>query len=71
MLLSQTPYHANSFEKNKINNLLLSLIVDTNMPLSIVDRPAFKNYSNGLNARYKTPCRQTIRNTILPQKVFF
>ncbi len=71
MLLSQTPYHNNSVERNKLLNLVLELIVDMNLPISIVDHPSFVKLTNGLNNRFKLPCRQTMRKTVIPQKVLF
>jgi hypothetical protein len=69
LLLSQTPYQNNSVERNKLLRLLLKLIVDMNLPISIVDHPSFIKYTSGLNNRFRIPCRQTIRNTVIPQKV--
>jgi len=70
MLLSQTPYASNSVERSKLLSLLLQLVVDMNLPISTVDHPAFIKYSAGLNNRFRIPCRQTMRSTVIPQKVF-
>lgn len=69
MLLSQTPYHIHSVERNKMVYLLLQLVVDMNLPISMVDHPSFVKYSSGLNNRFKIPCRQTMTKTVIPQKV--
>ena len=71
LLLSNTPYHTNSAEKCKLVGLLLDLIVDMNLPVSIVDHPALVRYSSSMNNRFRIPCRQTYTNTIIPQKVCF
>lgn len=68
LLLSNTPYHSNSVEKNKLINSLLDLIVEVNLPISIVDHPALVKYTSHLNNRFRIPCRQTYTNTIIPQK---
>ena len=69
MLLSNTPYHANSVEKNKLIGLLLDMIVDLNLPISTVDQPTLVKYTSQLNNRFRIPCRQTYTKTIIPQKV--
>lgn len=69
LLLSHTPYASNSVERSKLNSLLLQLVVDMNLPISTVDHPAFIKYSAGLNNRFRIPCRQTMRSTVIPQKV--
>jgi hypothetical protein len=68
MLLSNTPYHNNSVEKNKLISSLLDLIVEMNLPISIVDHPAMVRYTSNLNNRFRIPCRQTYTNTIIPQR---
>ncbi len=69
LLLSNTPYHNNSVEKNKLINSLLDLIVEINLSISIVDHSALVKYTSHLNNRFRIPCRQTYTNTIIPQKV--
>ncbi len=69
LLLSNTPYHDNSVEKGKMVNSLLNLIVDLNLPISIVDHPALVHYTSLLNNRFRIPCRQTYTNTIIPKRV--
>ncbi len=69
LLLSNTPYHANSVEKNKLIGLLLDMIVDLNLPISTVDQPTLVKYTSALNNRFRIPCRQTYTKTIIPQKV--
>ena len=49
-LLSKTPYKDNSMEKNKIIKKLIDLISRMNLPLSIVDDAAFKDYCAVLNS---------------------
>ncbi len=71
MLLSHTPYPNDSNERKKILNSLLELLVDMNLPISTVDHPSFVRYSSALNNRFRIPCRQTMRSTIIPQKVCF
>ena len=70
MMLSHTPYANNSAERARLISLLLQLVVDINLPISTVDHPAFIKYSAGLNNRFRIPCRQTMRSTVIPQKVF-
>jgi hypothetical protein len=71
MLLSGTPYRNDSIEKNRLEGSLLDLIVQMNLPISIVDHPALVKYSCQLNNRFKIPCRQTFTKTIIPKKVIF
>ena len=68
-LLSDNPYPKNSVEKNKLEGLLLDVIVNMNLPISIVDHPAFIKYSSKLNNRFRIPCRQTYTKKIIPEKV--
>lgn len=42
-------------EGQRINSILVRLIVDSGVPLSFVNNPVFKEYSNALDSKYHVP----------------
>lgn len=67
-ILSKNPFLDDSSEKIKLTGLVVDFIVKNNMPLSIVDNVHFVKLCNGLDSRYRLPCRQTMTNKIIPEK---
>ena len=68
MLLSKTPYSQDSKERNTLVDSVLTCIVKLNLPISMVDEPAFVKMLGAFNNRLRVPCRQTFRNTLIPAK---
>ena len=54
-----------------ILNAIVDFIVGTNQPLSIIYHPNFKHLLKRLNIHFNGPCKHTLRNKIIPIKVFF
>ena len=56
-----------SREYKNITGKIADWLCSELMPLSTVDKPAFKEMVKSLNPRYVPPCRDTIANVIIPQ----
>ena len=54
-----------------ILNAIVDFIVGTNQPLSLVDHPDFKFLLKKLNKHFNGPCKATLRNKLIPNKVYF
>ena len=50
----------------KINAVLLDVIVDCGLPISIVEREAFRKFVATMHPKYKLPCRSQITSSMLP-----
>lgn len=62
-----TPYCQRKIKR--IEDKLLRFIVANNLPFAIVESTEFQSLLNEFSRQYKLPCRQTVRNTWLPEKV--
>lgn len=61
-----------SYSKKKqvtMNNKLIDFIVENNMPISIVKSEKFKALLKEALPSYVLPCRQTITQNLIPEKV--
>lgn len=61
-----------SYSKKKqvsMNNKLIDFIVGNNMPISIVKSEEFKAFLKEAMPSYVVPCRQTITQNLIPEKV--
>lgn len=61
-----------SCSKKKItslNNKLIDFIVANNLPVSLVKNVQFKSLMKEAVSSYTLPCRQTISNNLIPEKV--
>ena len=54
---------------DSINEKLVNMIVECNLPISIVEKKSFKVFVYSFDADYRAPSRSTINNNILPKKV--
>jgi hypothetical protein len=56
-------------KKQKLDKLLMTMIMEENLPFSFSESESFRAYSYALNKHYKPLCRQTLTNTTLPNMV--
>lgn len=60
-------YTASKTKIAKINEKLVSLIINNNLPFSIVDSEEFQDFIDTIRKNYyKLPCRQTLRYELIP-----
>ena len=62
-------YTQSDCKKMKIDQNLTKLIIANSLPLTFVEGPDFKDFTNSLDNRYVAPCPRTIRNTLLAANV--
>ena len=68
ILISKMPYTQDSKERHTLVDTVVNCIVKLNLPISIVDEPAFVKMLSSFNNRLRVPCRQTFTNTLIPAK---
>ena len=68
MLLSRVPYAQDSKERLQLVDSVINCIVKLNLPLSLVDEPAFIQMMAAFNNKVRIPCRQTLSKTLIPAK---
>ena len=61
-------YSKQHSKQRQITKLLLKSVACASLPLSIVDKPSFRELIEELNENYAIPHRQTIKETHLPFK---
>ena len=52
------------------HNHLIDFLLCTDQPFSVVENDEFKNFITALNPKFKISPRNTLMNTINPNKVF-
>lgn len=62
-----TPYSQRKIKR--IEDKLLRFIIANNLPFAIVESAEFQGLLSEFSRQYKLPCRQTVRNSWLPEKV--
>jgi hypothetical protein len=58
---------SNPRQRSLTKSLILNVIVQCNLPVSLVDNPHFRAFLAELDPKFTPPCRQTVTYTILPQ----
>ena len=61
-------YKKGSARKEELDDGLVTMIAQDLQPLSIVKDDGFINFCHLLDKKYQMPCRNTIRNVLLPAK---
>ena len=64
------PYKPGSYKKQKLDDLVLDLIVDDIQPLSVVENRAFRRLLHELDPKYDIVCRKTLTNKLLPKRYY-
>lgn len=59
----------NPKQKTVTESLIQNLIVNSSLPVSIVDNPHFRQFLFDLDSKYNPPCRQMVTNSYIPQAV--
>lgn len=52
-------------KENKLDLKLCSLIVSKSLPITLVDAKELRSFSNSIDIRYKLPCSQTLKSTLI------
>jgi hypothetical protein len=52
-----------------IHDKLLDFVIATDQPFSVVNNQEFKDFVKSMNPSYKLPCKTTLTDTLLPEKV--
>lgn len=62
----------NSKKKDLINQKLVAFIIKNNLSFNLVESEEFQDFIEAIRpGYYKLPCRQTLRNSLLPKLVNF
>ena len=67
--ISPPPKKLKAEREKKMYSKFLDFLIMTNQPFSIVNNPELKDFVQSLNPSYKLPCKSTLTDTLLPEKV--
>ena len=66
-LKKKEAYALQSEKRKALNSALVKWIIKDNQPLSIVEKPTFKEFMELLDSKYVLPARKTISQQLIPE----